>query len=92
MPPELAEVYRPNRWHPTTLQLGILHEQRQLDDRPDLCTRQDLARRLAVSEKQVGVWFQNARAKWRRTKAQDSSTIGGSEGCIENSSVSALGE
>ena len=38
------------------------------------------------------VWFQNARAKWRRTKANgDGTNIGGGQGGTENSSISGIG-
>ncbi|KAI8925067.1 homeobox domain-containing protein, partial [Entophlyctis helioformis] len=46
--------------------LLVLQRQYRIDDRPSWETRQQLAERLGMTNREIQVWFQNRRAKERR--------------------------
>nr|XP_020728637.1 rhox homeobox family member 1-like [Odocoileus virginianus texanus] len=52
----------------TAMQLRELEELFQETEYPDLLTRQEIARRLGVSDTRVQIWFKNKRAKNRRNE------------------------
>jgi len=54
-------------------QLRIMKAHFQINQNPDSRELKMLSQKTNLDKKVLQVWFQNARAKWRRTKAQDGS-------------------
>jgi len=52
-------------------QLRIMKAHFQINQNPDSRELKMLSQKTQLDKKVLQVWFQNARAKWRRTKAQD---------------------
>lgn len=67
-------------------QLRIMKHHFQINQNPDSRELKILSQKTQLDKKVLQVWFQNARAKWRRTRAQEqsnpsaSSTSGGGNG------------
>merc|ERR1739844_429228 len=52
-------------------QLRIMKAHFQINQNPDSRGLKMLSQKTQLDKKVLQVWFQNARAKWRRTKAQE---------------------
>lgn len=75
MPPQEGEKKR-KRSKTTPEQLSVLMEEFKREPMPNAATRQTLATRLEMTPRSVQVWFQNMRAKVKKTNAAAAAAAG----------------